>query len=472
MAKNYYLLAIISFFLGTIAYLFQFKELLFVVLVVLWIYSLFYSLKNIDKRIALCSFIVTFFSFLLGRIFIDTLFPGFESDYTMEVENRAKYSIGATYFVLYSLILSLVGLSIGYLTNRKENTSNKIENPEYLKRIRLVSKRLTFFFFLFALLVTYEKIRYIWDNGYLSYYLDYKESLPHICYTLAASYKFSFFIFLATFPSKKEARLLIVLYLIDACISLLSGQRGSFITPLFFIIIYYFVRNSISPQDPWIGRKGKLILIVTIPVLCAAMFFVMLLRGGDESGNFQLLTYFVNFFYQLGGSEAIIGYAYDFKSVVPDDQWYSLGPLIRFFQYNPIAHLLGVESIEFQSIEMATKGHELGSFITYRIDPYRYLSGGNLASSYVAELWLDFGYIGILIGNFIYGRLLSSISLLSKSNIWKTTILFIMLYRVISAPRASFAFFITDCLSFSFLIMIIYIVGRCKGIPHYISAKS
>lgn len=468
MSRHLYLLATLSFLLGTLAYWAQMKEFLFAILVVLWAYSLFFSLKDIDKKIALCSFLVTFFSFLLGRIFIDTLFPGFESDYTMEVDNRDSYNKGATYFVLYSLILSLIGLSIGYLSKKKSIISNKIENPLYLTRIRTISKRLTIFFFLFVLLVTYEKIKYIWDNGYLNYYLNFKESFPHIFYTLSVSYKFSFFIFLATFPSKREAKPLILLFLIEAGIQLLSGQRGAFITPVFFIIIYYFVRNSLLPQDPWIGKKGKITLVVTIPVLCAFMFLVMLLRGGDETGKFDLLTLFVNFFYQLGGSEVIIGYAYDFKPIVPEDQWYSLGPLIRFLQYNPIAHIFGVEPIEFQSIEMATKGHELGSFITYRIDPSRYLMGGNVASSYVAELWLDFGFIGILIGNFIYGRILASISFLSKPNIWKTTILFIMLYRILSAPRASFAFFVTDCLSFSFVIMILYMLGRCKGIPHYI----
>lgn len=473
MSNHYYILAIIiSLIFGSLAYLCQLKGVLLAILVLLWVYSLIFSLRNIDKKIAFCSFLVTFFVFLLGRIFIDNFFPGFESDYTMEVDNRDSYSKVANYFVLYSLILSLSGLCIGYLSKNKVIVSNKIENPVYLKRIREISKRMTIFFFLFVLLVTFEKIRYILDNGYINYYLTFKESLPHICYTLASSYKFAFFIFLASFPSKKEVWPLLFLYLMEACVSLLTGQRGSFITPLLFVIIYFFVRNSLSPQDPWIGRKGKIALVVTIPILCASMFLVMLLRGDNETGSFDFFTLFLNFFYQQGGSQVVVGFAYDFEPIIPKGQWYSLGPLIRFFSDNPITNILGIsESIEYQSIEMATKGHELGSFITYRADPNRYFSGGNLASSYVAELWLDFGYIGILIGSFIYGRILASISFLSKPNIWKTTVLFIMIYRIMLAPRASFALFITDCLSFSFIIMILYMLGRCKGIPHYISIK-
>ncbi len=472
MTQYYYILVTASFVLGTIAYFFEDKTVLIVVLLALWIALLSYSLVKFDKRIGFCAFIFTIFAFLLSRLFINALLPNFHSDYTIDVASRSTYSTGATYFVLYSLILSLVGLCVGYLpfTKKRAFTTNVIENPDYLKRIRIITKRLTFLFFLFSLLVTMEKIQYIWAYGYVDFYLNYKEGLPHICYTLAASYKFSFFLYLATFPSKKEAKLLIFLYLLNACVSLLTGQRGSFMTPLLFIIIYAFIRNSMSPDNPWIGKKGKLAILITIPFLCASMFIVMLIRGNDETSEFDIMTLFLNFFYQLGGSEAIIGFSYDLKSVMPEDQWYSIGPLLRFF--NDTISIFGIsDPIEFQTIEMATRGHDLGSFLTYQIDPNRYFAGGNIASSYVAELWIDFGFIGIFMGNFIYGRILAALSSISKPNIWKTTLILIMVNRIMTAPRASFTLFITDCLSFSFIVMILYILGRCKGIPHYISIK-
>lgn len=470
--SSYYSISVVSLILASIFYFFQVQVGLVVVLMLYWVYCLLYSLKKIDGRIAFFSFLITFFSFLLSRLFIDTLLPGFSSDYTVNVLNKLPYSRSAEPFVFYALIVSLTGLSFGFLRN-SDNVSKvtRIENPLYLDKIRLLSRRLAYLFFAFTLVVTIEKIRYIWANGYIDFYLNYKEGLPHIFYTLAAAYKFAFFIFLSTIPSKRESKPLIYLYLFEACISLLTGQRGAFVTPLLFILIYLFFRNSLSPEDPWISRKGKLAIAVSLPIFCALMFLVMLIRADNGTGNDSILTLFLNFFYQLGGSEKIIGYAYDYQSSVPDGQWYSLGPIIRFFQGNPISLLFGGEAITTQSVEMATRGHELGSFLTYNTDEYRYLSGGNIASSYVAELWLDFGFIGVFIGSFIYGKILGSIVVLSCTNVWKTTIAFIMINRILTAPRANYMLFLTDCLSFSFLIMIIYILFECKGIPRYINSK-
>ena len=468
-----YLFTTASLLIASIAYYTHLKYLLVGVLILLWIYCILYSLKKINDRIVLCSFLLTFFAFLLSRTFVDTLLPDFESDYITNAISKRAYSDNASLFILFSLVVSLVGLFVGYISDKSHVKASRIkENPMYLSRVRYISKRLTYLLFTFALLVTLEKVRYIWANGYLSYYLSYRESMPHVFYTLAVAYKFAFFMFLSTMPSKGEAKILILLYVFDACVSLLTGQRGAFITPLLFILIYFFIRNSLSPEDPWLGKKGKIAIAVSFPLLSAAMFLVMLIRGEDETGGYGFTTLFVNFFYQLGGSESIIGYSYDMKSLIPDGQWYSLGPIIRFLKGNPIAYLFGFgETIDYQSVEMATRGHELGSFLTYNTDSYRYLNGGNLASSYVAELWMDFGMIGVFIGNVIYGRILAAIGSITSFSVWKATIAFVMMNRILTAPRGSFAFFITDCLSFAFIVMVIYIIGRCKGIPHYISRQ-
>lgn len=473
LRHNFYIVTALSLVFGALSYFFQIRFALVIILMLLWGYCLLYSIKKINERVVLFSFLVTFFTFLLSRLFITTLFPFFQSDYTLGATSRMLYSSEAELFIYFSLIVSLAGFSVGYLSSKNNKSKlNRRENPLYIKTVRLISRKLTYLFFLFTLIVTIEKIRYIWTNGYVDFYLTYRETLPHIFYTLSFAYKFAFFIFLSSMPSRREAKPLILLYIFEACVSLLTGQRGAFLTPILFMVIYFFIRSSMSPEDPWIGRKGKLALFISLPVICVGMFLVMLIRGDNEVGNDNFFTLFLNFFYQLGGSENIIGYSYDFKSKIPDGQWYSLGPVLRFVQDNPIASLLGLgEAFQSQSVEMATRGHELGSFLTYNTDEYRYISGGNIASSYVAELWLDFGFFGVIVGNYIYGRIMGSVNMLFCSNIWITTLVLVMMNRILTAPRASFMFFVTDCLSFSFLLIVIFIVSRCKGIPHYIISK-
>ena len=43
------------------------------------------------------------------------------------------------------------------------------------------------------------------------------------------------------------------------------------------------------------------------------------------------------------------------------------------------------------------------------VDPQRFLGGGGLGSSYIAEAWVDFGYVGIIVVNFVFGILLSQL---------------------------------------------------------------
>ena len=267
-------------------------------------------------------------------------------------------------------------------------------------------------------------------------------------------------------PEKKEAIPLIGLYLLRACIALLSGQRNGFILPVLFIIIYFYLRNSITPNNQWIGRRGKMLLIVSFPFLCASMFIIMLIRGDNNLGNEGLVTYFIDFFYQLGGSVKVLGYSYDLQACVPEGQNYVFGPLIRWVDSNFVTQLLGLgHHYENASVDMALHGHSLGSFLTYNVNQYRYLHGGNLASSYIAELWLNYGFFGVAIGSLIYGRIMASVLFFARKNIWKATIAFIMMYNIIYAPRASYIYFVTECMSYSFIAIVIYIYFRTRNIP-------
>lgn len=457
---------------SSICYMTEFKAGLMFSLAAVWIIGLLYSVKRIENRIVLLAFYLTTFTFLMARLFIDDFASGYDSDYSEEAQSVTHYSQLAGYFIYYSITLSLVFVFWGYICCDKERkltfTRGSIDYTCYRQKVKIVSKRISYVLYVFTLFTTLEMVIYIWSNGYLSFYLQFEPSLPHLFYTLDAAFGFVFFLFLACLPEKKEARPLIFLYLLRACIALLSGQRNGFILPVLFIIIYYFLRNTMSPNDLWIGRRGKFLLLLSFPFLCALMFVIMLMRGDDDAGNESVLIYFIDFFYQLGGSVNVLGYSYDLQTSIPDGQNYTFGPLIRWFDTNFLNPLLGMgHHYENVSVEMALHGHSLGSFLTYNINEYRYLHGGNLASSYIAELWLDYGYIGVAIGSFVYGCILSSVLSFAKRNIWKCTIAFIMVYNIIYAPRASYLYFVTECMGYSFIVLAIYVHLRTRNVKKY-----
>lgn len=464
------LLTVLLFLISTVSYLVEDKLGLMVSLAAVWIVGLSYSLKRLEKRIVLFAFYITIFTFLMARLFIDDFASGYKSDYTEEAQSVLHYSHLAGYFIYYVITLSLVFVFLGYVVCNKGKRANEIEcsigRSAYSQAVKVISKRLSYVLYIFTVFTTLEMVFYIWANGYMAFYLSFEPSLPHIFYTFDAAFGFAFFLFLACMPEKKEATPLIVLYLLRACIALMSGQRNGFILPVLFIIIYFYLRNSITPNNQWIGRRGQMLLIVTFPFLCASMFIIMLIRGDNNLGNEGLITYFIDFFYQLGGSVKVLGYSYDLQACVPDGQNYVFGPLIRWVDSNFVSQLLGLgHHYENASVDMALHGHSLGSFLTYNVDQYRYLHGGNLASSYIAELWLNYGFVGVAIGSLIYGRIMASVLFFARKNIWKATIAFIMMYNIIYAPRASYLYFVTECMSYSFIAIVIYVYFRTRNIP-------
>ncbi len=71
-----------------------------------------------------------------------------------------------------------------------------------------------------------------------------------------------------------------------------------------------------------------------------------------------------------------------------------------------------------------------------------YLQGHGVGSCYIAELYHDFGMIGVMIGSFFYGYILKKINNIQFENYLGDGILIAMIYYVILAPRGNFDGFI------------------------------
>ena len=91
----------------------------------------------------------------------------------------------------------------------------------------------------------------------------------------------------------------------------------------------------------------------------------------------------------------------------------------------------------------------------------QYLNGQGAGSSFIAELYADFNYIGVAVGSAIYGILFKRISILSEKHWLSTSIKFYMFMELISAPRAGFDGFLAIILNVNFVLIIaaIYILA-------------
>ena len=430
----------------------------------LFAYQCIYTFRNINDRITLLVFLVAFFTFLMGRI----LLPLFTdvNDLIVNIGGAEFYT--QTYYHIYtSLFIALLFIYLGYHRAAQKDSSIPITyqyDSVGVLAIRKYTKKLSYFTFLFASIVIYEQIRFVLVNGYFAFYVDFESNLPYPVILAGALFDYCVYLFLATMPSKKECRPIIFLYLFNGISYMGIGQRGSFVLNFLFVITYLFLRNKIRPGNkPWIGRKGIISLLISMPLLVSFLYIFAYIR--TDSNVIDSKNLILSFIYQQGVSVEVIGYTYEYEDYFPKGKVYSIGDIINYFNHNKIAQVFGdKEPVKPQSIEHALDDHSLDAALTYFVKPHLYLRGGGLGSSYIAEAWKDFGYLGVIIFSYIYGLILALIPQWCHKGFWWTAIGFIMYNNIIFAPRARAIKFIFEFFSLAVILILIsiYLYSKYK----------
>ena len=202
---------------------------------------------------------LAYFTFLLTRI----IFPLFFNTDQLALDlGETVFKTEINVYVNLALYIALLSVYLGYrLSFTANNKSKESVIPFYesmsVRRVRKISKYAAILFSLFAFLSVIDQVRYVLTYGYLDFYLNYKSSIPYIFVFLGTFFDYFVMFFLATMPSKKEARWIIIIYLLVNITSIGMGQRGGAVLSIIFVISYFFIRNRINPgRKPWIGKGG------------------------------------------------------------------------------------------------------------------------------------------------------------------------------------------------------------------------
>lgn len=406
---------------------------LFTVVLLTWLSIVLYALLNIEKCITLLTFFITFFTFLLGR----------ETFY--HFGNVGKYWVFHDKMVnthtYLALILSMISLFLGYLFR---NSFIKIKvypasvlvnsSSSYRETLRFVTKYAYLFTYIFLLLAAFFQIRYVQRVGYIESYqaTDSGAGVPWLVSKLSLFSPVLLYLFLATKPPKTEARLPIRLYLCYGLLTLLTGQRFPMMSIVLLITIYYVIRNQ---EESWIEKRHLISLIVLGPLAVVGLFLVDSIRLNRSLEYTGIFETFLDFFRVQGGSINVIKYSYHFRDSLTDVRLYGVNSIIN--------NILNLNPYHGNSIEHALYGNSLAARMSYLIyGKAAYLNGRGVGSSFIAELFHDFGYIGIAIGSFVYGTVLKKISQMTFKSIWKTGVQIAMIPPLLLSPRGEFDGFI------------------------------
>ena len=439
------------------AYTFESEDIIAYSILILLLRCFIYGVRGgLNLNITFLAFLVTYFTFLLTRI----IFPlFFNTDELAIILGETVFNVEINKFVNLVLYIALLSVYIGYRCSiqreKIENVCYRFYDYKSVVRVRKFSKIAAILFSFFAFLSILDQVRYVLAHGYMDFYLNYKSLIPYVIVFLATFFEYFVMFFLATMPSKKESKWIIIIYLLVSVTSIGMGQRGSAVLAIIFVVSYYFIRNGINPgEKPWIGKKGIFTLLLSIPVLVSSLFLISYVRAEkdvdiDDSANLA-----IGFFYQQGVSVNVLGYAKEFENILPEGKIYSAGKVVDFFNHNTISQLFfNTEPVKPQTTEHALNDHTLHATLTYLGSPSLYFSGGGYGGCYIADLWVDFGLFGVIVGSLIYGICLANIRKWCRKSFWGAAVGLMMYTNIIFAPRANFIDFISVFVPFTAIIV-------------------
>lgn len=303
--------------------------------------------------------------------------------------------------------------------------------------------------------------RYISSNSYWDYYTDYSEYLSGNTILYAISkielmMPVALSIYLACMPSKKQFRLPCFFYLVYLVVSLGSGQRSTFMLGILFLVVYFLFRNGIHPEEKWVKKSYIVICILSIPFWQHFFSWYSVWRTGEVASEMTFISGIEDFLYDQGVSINIVKRAYMYQDRIPADQIY----ILEFLHSGILARLLGITVYHGNTVEHALYGGSFTHSLGYVVLGATYLVGKGTGSSYIAELYQDFSYIGIFFGNIFYSLIIARINQFKgRQRIFWMSVRFYIITQILWAPRGSYTGFISNLLAPSTIICFVCIYG-------------
>lgn len=457
--KRHYIILVFANILMMIYAFFEPHTFFIMATLCIWFDLIVYCLLDFSNRVFLFTFLVAFFVFLMGREILDVF-----NLHTVVSVFKLEINIYAEQLLLLSLISLIIGYFVSNHIKVKVSVFHK-KQIEYENSLIISIRKVSSLLFYFSLLLSVVQLldigRYMIRHGYLATYTSYTSGLPYLLVKLADITPISFWIYLSTMPSKKAVDIHSKIFAFYLAMTLLTGKRFAFVAGLLVLFAYYIMRNTIKSEgERWIKRSTIIICILSIPVAAVALYFFNTLRFGNSVDGISIRDAFTDFFYSQGVSINVIKYA-DMYELNPDKK-YMFSSTLTFLQKNIIARILGVESYSGNTVENALYGNSMAHAMSYLLYGNRYLNGRGIGSCYIAEAFHDFGYIGVIVINFIYGAIIRRFFDFHKKGVFTGAISLILLNSLLYAPRGSADGFVADMVDFTTWgsIIFVYIVAN------------
>lgn len=404
------------------------------------------SMRRLKNEIAYTLFLCSFFIFLQGRFLVNLAVDG---------ELCQEFNSEITLHIMFSLMLSLIALSVTYSISSHFSWIGGAENGQTSSRSNdadqndlelKVSLLLFYGSALFAILSQIDAILFVRDFTYVEYYLSYSSHLPRVLQVFANMYNPLFLLYLCMYPAKDKVRNPFLVYLLISLLTLAAGDRGGAIQNISILLVYCLWREGNS-EVKWVSRKLLVVVFVLSPLIMALLSLFVHFREGIDVGQMTISAQLQRFLSIAGRSANVLGYAIEYKDWLPLNH-YTFGGLIDYVVYNPISSFFfGTVRPRPQTVEFAMSMHSFDSALSLFVYPQTYFNGHGIGSSYIAEVYHDYGYFGVIAINVVYAILLDGYKRFLCAGSSCKTMTLLIIRSLFYAPRGPALIFLTNLLN-------------------------
>ena len=322
-----------------------------------------------------------------------------------------------------------------------------------------------------------DKLIFMQGRDYSEYYLSYDAAYPFWIRTAGYCMPYALCAFLATLPKKKQVFPVLALYLLSAVPSLMFGRRKQIVLNALFIFLYYAIRDSLKDEKRWLGRWETGVILTTLPAACIGLSAMNYLRDGFSAGDPVVVNIVVDLFHKQGVSFRTLCIGHAALPHLPGAaRNFTFGPFIDQVLYGRIGLLLfGTDPLPAGNCaDLAARSHKLGDPLAFAAHP-GYLEGHGFGSSYLLELFADYGFIGIAVYSFLLGILLIYCMDAMKKDWFIRTLMLSLLTNLFYIPRAAATDWLVFLIQIHFwFVVLVCLLGkkllgrmRCRILPRH-----
>lgn len=456
-------LQIATFLCGTsllgIGYLLGGYNIILWGILLLFICNLIYGISEWKKRLIFLFFHAMIFTFLVSRPLISMC-----RDYQWWYFGREQ-----TYFALNLIWITLLCLRIGCAVYERFAPSDKkscisetatgyavYKETDMMRNLRLIALIFYLLTSVFFWMVQIERLQFIQQHDYADIYLSYTEQLPGFVYSIADMSNYGICIYLATFPKKKWTYGPLILFVLGAVPDLVIGIRNTIVLNLLFAFLYFLLRDILERRSHWFGRFEKIAVVVFLPTALIFLSFYNYARDG-QIVSMGIWDSIEDLFYKQGVTFDVLCRTHDALPNLPDvvEKNYTFGSFIDYATRGTIARsLLGTSDLGSQNSEiLAIYGNSFSHSMSYVAHP-EYLSGHGWGSSYLLELFADWGYMGVALGSTVLGAILRWMVDAMKRGVFLRIVILRCMIDLFFIPRAAATGWIVFLITFQFWVAV------------------